>query len=206
MTPEAEHALVERILRGDRNAFAAIVEENQKNVYRLALRITGSEEDALDMSQEVFLRAYTELGRFRGECRLSVWLYRMTYNACIDLQRRKKRRPTVPLVQPGGESGEDLEFPDLRYAPETETERRELREAVRQAVDTLSPEHRQVLLMREFGDMSYADMAAALGVSEGTVKSRLARARERAAGILLRNGTFPASGRQKSGKEGRRDG
>ncbi len=201
MTPEEEKRLIKEILAGNADAFAAIVEANQRNVYALALRMTGSPEDAQDIAQEVFLKTYGELGKFRGDSRLSVWLYRMTYNLCIDHLRKQKRRPTQPLYIE--EDGEEtvLELPDIRYQPETELERKELQEAVQNALQQLSPEHRKILLMREYAGRSYTEIALHLGITEGTVKSRIARARERVAKILIKNGTFPARHRQKTGKE-----
>ena len=205
MTHEEELRLIRLARDGNGEAFADLMRAHQDPVYRLALRMTGSEQDAQDVSQEVFLKAYTELANFRGDSRLSVWLYRVTTNLCIDLQRKKKRRPTVSIVQedPDGEA-EEMEFPDLRYAPETQAERRALQEAIAGALSRLSPQHREILLLREYGDYSYEELARMLHLTEGTVKSRLARAREKIAVILVAAGTFPPQYRQTAGKEGSR--
>lgn len=206
MTHDEERRLIRLAKDGDGEAFAVLMRTHQDPVYRLALRMTGSEQDAQDVSQEVFLKAYTELANFRGDSRLSVWLYRVTMNLCVDLQRKKKRRPTVSLVQedPEGEA-EEMEFPDLRYAPETQMERRELQEAIADALSRLSPQHREILLLREYGDYSYEELARMLRLTEGTVKSRLARAREKVAAKLIAAGTFPPQYRQTAGKEGSQD-
>ena len=197
MTREEEHVLIGRVLNGDRAAFEPLVLENQKNVYNLALRMTGSEEDALDVSQEVFIKAYSSLGSFRGESRLGFWLYRLTYNMCIDLSRKKKRENTssITYLDDAGEES-DLEIPDLRHLPEDEAERAELRRAVSAAIDCLTPEHRNMLLLREVSGLSYAEIARALTLNEGTVKSRLARARIKLCEILVRSGTFEPPHRQ----------
>ena len=207
MTHEEEQRLISLACAGDQDAFARLMTANQDSVYRLALRMTGNEQDAQDVTQEVFLKVYTELAGFRGGSRLSVWIYRVTSNLCIDLQRKKKRRPAVSLLQENADGElEEMEFPDLRYAPETESERRELREAVARAMDRLSPEHREILQLREFEDGSYEQIARALHLSVGTVKSRLARAREKVAAILIADGTFSPQVRQTAGKEGSRNG
>ncbi len=201
MTKDEELRLIGRVLDGDQSAFEPLVLDNQKSVYNLALRMTGNEEDALDISQEVFIKAYSGLASFRGESRLGFWLYRLTYNMCIDLSRKKKRE-NVSSITYLDESGEetDLEIPDLRQLPENEAERSELRQAVRDAIDRLSPEHRNMLLLREISGMSYTEIAQALDLNEGTVKSRLARARIKLAEILVKNGTFEPLDRQVNGK------
>ena len=201
MSPEQEKRVISQILQGSTDAFAGIVDAHEKQIYNLALRMLQNPEDAQDITQEVFLKAYSELGRFRGDSRLSVWLYRMTYNLSIDLLRRQKRRPTVSMVFETEDGEEEMEFPDLRCAPETALEQKELREAVCAALDSLTDEHRQILLMREYAGQSYTQIAQALRISEGTVKSRIARARKQIAKILLKNGTFSVSQRHRNGKE-----
>ena len=207
MTKEMEADYIRRVLSGDSSAFEPLVQENQKNVYNLALRMTGSEEDALDISQEVFLKAYSGLASFRCESRLGFWLYRLTYNMCVDLSRKRKRENLTSLtyLDDSGEENE-LEIPDTRRMPEDELQRAELRRAVRAAIDTLTPEHRSMLLLREIGGMSYAEIAQVLGLNEGTVKSRLARARIKLAGILVGNGTFDPLDRQEYVKGARMHG
>ena len=203
MTPEQEKQVIQKILAGDRTAFAQIVDAHEKQVYNLALRTLQNPEDAQDITQEVFLKVYSDIGSFRGDSRLSVWLYRVTYNLCIDLLRKQKRRPTVSLTYETEDGEEEMDFPDTRYTPETELERRELQSAVQDALAQLSEEHRRILLMREFEDFSYTEIARLLGIQEGTVKSRIARARERVAKYLVKSGTFSASIRHTHGKEGR---
>ena len=202
LTRQEEQAITQKVLDGDISAFETLVIENQKNVYNLALRMTGNEDDALDISQDVFFKAYQSLDSFRGESRFSVWLYRMTYNMCLDLSRKKKRKPVSPLTIMG-EDGEltDIEVADLRFSPENESEKRELYFSLRRAIDSLTPEHRQVFIMREDSDMSYERIAEVLQISEGTVKSRLSRARRQIAKYLSEDGTFSLSARQTFSKE-----
>ena len=90
--------LIRQVLDGNADAYEHLVRANEKKVYNLALKMTGNEQDAMDLAQDAFLKAYTNLGKFNGTCKFSVWLYRLTYNLCVDFLRRKKRENTVPLV------------------------------------------------------------------------------------------------------------
>lgn len=202
MTLLEEQALIERVKGGETDAFEALVLDNQKKVYNLALKMTGNENDALDISQEAFIKAYTGLKNFRAESRFSVWLYRLTYNLSIDFLRKTQRTQVSSLTYLD-DNGEftDFEIPDLRCEPESALEKRELREAISKGIDELPEKHREILIMREITGMSYEDIALTLNLSDGTVKSRISRAR---AGLVLRlnkYGTFSQSNRHKSGKE-----
>jgi len=163
--------------------------------------MTGNEEDALDISQEAFLKAFRQIGSFRGESRFSVWLYRLTYNLCIDFLRKKPRSSAVSLsYQDDSGETQDVEIPDVRELPEETALRHETRTAIEAGINELSTQHREILVMREITGMSYGEIAETLSLSEGTVKSRLARARLNLASILTKNGTFPTSFRHNSQK------
>lgn len=199
MTREDEGRIIESVLSGDSEVFEVLVLENQKNVFNLALKMTSNEQDALDISQEAFIKAYTRLGDFKGESRFSVWLYRLTYNLCIDFLRKTRRTSTIPLNFTDADGDEtEMELPDLRYLPETELEKTELRRAVDEAINSLPPERRQVIILREITGLSYAEIAETLGINEGSVKSRISRARCQLAEILVTNGTFSPDERRNS--------
>lgn len=202
MTAEEESVVIKRVLDGEANAFEELVLLNQKNVYNLALKMMKNEEDALDISQEVFLKAYSQLAGFRGESRFSVWLYRMTYNLCIDAMRRRPREAVIPLTHTD-ESGQssDIEIPDLRNMPEDKALSRESRKIIAESINELAMQHREILVMREITGMSYGHIAETLNISEGTVKSRISRARKTLVSILLEKGTFPQSYRHKEREE-----
>ena len=201
MTAEEELRRIKEVLDGDRNAFEELMLANQKNVYNLALKMTGNEEDALDISQEAFLKAYRQLGSFRAESRFSVWLYRLAYNLCIDFLRQKTRGAVVSLTQQDDDDTHDIEVPDIRYLPEDIAILRETRKAITDGIGELGSRHREILVMREITGMSYVDIAAVLNINEGTVKSRLARARINLVNILIEKGTFPENHRQNKQKE-----
>ena len=191
MTAEEELRVIKSVVDGDRNAFEDIVSANQKNVYNLALKMTGSIDDALDISQEAFLKAYRQLESFRGESRLSVWLYRLTYNLCIDFLRRKPRSGVVSLTGSDDDEPRDIEVPDIRNLPEDNLIRKETRKTIADSIAELGQRHREIIVMREITGMTYIDIASVLNINEGTVKSRLARARVSLANILAAKGTFP---------------
>ena len=202
LTRSEEQQIISAVLSGDRNAYEELVTANQKNVYNLALNLTQNKHDAMDISQDAFVKAYTNLRDFRGDSSFSVWLYKLTYNICIDFLRKKQRRPSSSLFYEN-EYGDlnEIEIADMRHLPEDELELKELREAASKAIDLLSHEQRQILIMREYTGMSYRSIADTLYINEGTVKSRISRARKNLARILVAGGTFSAFERQKDGKE-----
>lgn len=187
-----EQELVERAKKGDETAFEVLVTDNEKRIYNLCRRLTGNPEDAAELTQEAFLNAWRGLSRFQGESSFSTWLYRLASNACIDFLRKVKRRQNLSMTVSldDEEEARQVELPDERYAPERELERTEVRQAVAAGLERLTPEHRQVLVMREINGLSYAEIGAVLGLEEGTVKSRIARARNALRKVLTERGNF----------------
>ncbi len=183
-----ETELLRRARTGDRDAFSALVEFHQKQVYHHALRMVGNEEDAADTAQEVFLKAWRCLPMFRGDSAFSTWLYKLTDNAALDLLRReKKRRWDLAL---DGLPADGLFFADDGPSPQEALEEKELKEAVAEGLAKLSEDHRRALVLREIDGLSYGEIAEALDVDLGTVKSRIARARMALRKILRENGNF----------------
>lgn len=191
MTREEENILIAQVQNGDSASFEKLVLENQTKVYNLALRMVGSEQDAYDMSQEAFIKAYNSIALFRGDSRFSVWLYRLTTNVCLDFLRSEGRRAHGSLTYISEEEDEkELEIPDDRFSPETLMEKKELREAVNKGLMSLPKDYRAILLLREIDGLSYEEIAEALSLEEGTVKSRIFRARKRLCAILTDDGNF----------------
>ena len=178
-----EQDILRRAQQGDSEAFRLLVEAYQTQVYRLALRMCG-EAAADDVTQEAFLAAWRALPEFRGTCRFSTWLYRLTTNAAIDCLRREKRHRDADDL-------DGVELPDGGDTPQEAAERTETQTAVRSALSALSDEHRQVLL-RYMQEMDYGEIAVALDISEGTVKSRINRAKARLKELLSGGGNLSA--------------
>ena len=186
-----EQELVTRAKAGDDEAFAQLMRDNEKRIYNLTLRMTGNPEDAMDLAQETFLNAWRGLKFFKGDSAFSTWVYRLASNACIDHLRRKKRRQDISAPMPADDEDDSQpDIPDERFQPEQELERQELRRAVAQGLEQLSEEHRQVLVMREINGLSYQEIADVLDLEAGTVKSRIARARNSLRKILVESGNF----------------
>ena len=193
MTREEEGRLIARIMEGDGNAFESLVLKNQRKVYHLCLRMTGNPSDAEDLAQEAFIRAYNNLGSFKRESSFSQWLYRLTSNVCIDHLRREKRRDISSLTYIDDLGiAQEIELSDERFTPEGALERRQVKESIQRGLDMLSVEHREILVMREMEGLSYEEIGSFLGISPGTVKSRISRARQNLSKFLLMEGNISA--------------
>ena len=205
MTREQEAQIVRKVLAGDVNAFEKLVTEYEKGVYAIARRMTGDSEDAADMTQETFIKAYNSLGSFRGDSKFSVWLYRIANNVCLDFLRSRSRKPTVSLSVEDDEGEEtQLDVADESQSPELLLERGLTRDAVRRGLNSLPPDYRQILLLREIQGLSYEEIASALGIDLGTVKSRIFRARKKLCTFLIEDGNIPdftSSGKMKGGEK-----
>lgn len=161
----------------------------------------GSSEDAADAAQEAFLSAWRGLPSFRGEAGFSTWLYRLTSNAAIDQLRRSRRQREEASLDAGDLP---LDVPDGQPGPQEAAESTELQKAVADGLRQLSEDHRQILLMREYQELSYDEIAQALEVDLGTVKSRISRARRALRKILLERGNLsgylPSKQTEKEGR------
>ena len=180
-----DELLIRRAQRGDADAFEQLLLEHQKNVYNLCYRMAGNPDDAMDLSQETFLRAWRCLDQYQFASAFSTWLYRLCSNICIDFLRRRRRQQTVPLTFEDAD-GEEQTYavPDAQPLPEEQVELKLTRETLAAAMAQLLPEHRAVLQLRVVNEMSYEQIADVLDIQIGTVKSRLSRARNQLKKIL----------------------
>lgn len=166
-----ERELVRRARNGDAEAKARIFREHREMVFRVAYWRTGDEEEALDICQETFLRAFRSLKGFRGESSLGTWLGRIANNLAIDALRKRKREKTVPM-------DESLEFPSTAETS-ARAQEQELREAIREALDKLPEQERTVVLLYSVEGRRYREIAQILSCPIGTVMSRLHNARKK---------------------------
>ncbi|MFL5346751.1 MAG: RNA polymerase sigma factor [Hyalangium sp.] len=182
--------LVKRVRNGDQRAFKLLVERYQRKVYAVALGMLKDKEEAMDVSQEAFVKVYKYLDHFKGDASFYTWLYRITVNICIDVIRKR-----------AGAGGEAVEFDEtmpmdvseanigalgsrLGTNPQKSALRRELAEKIQEALAALPEKHRAILLLREMEGMSYEDLSRTLDIPKGTVMSRLFHARAKVQKIL----------------------
>jgi RNA polymerase sigma-70 factor (ECF subfamily) len=173
---------LEACRRGERDAFDVLVERHHRRVFRLAMRLLGDEEGALDAAQETFVKAWRALPRFEGGALFTTWLTRIAINQCRnELRRRGTRKHARPRSLEEHIPGTDVPRGDTLAAPTRspweELRGRELKAAFEEVLAALEPEDREVLLLKEVEGLSYEDMAEVLGIPTGTVRSRLHRAR-----------------------------
>ena len=172
VTSPSDQALVARVLEGDLEAFGVILARHQGRVYSIASQFAANSDDASDLAQEIFLKAYRSLSRFRGDAAFSTWLYRIAVNAGVDYTRRRGRVSYLPLeddIVSGCDVGPD---------PQEEVERKQLRSDLVHAVQGLSPKLRVALILHDIEGLTHDEISRIVGCSVGTTKSRLFRARE----------------------------
>lgn len=185
----SEEMLIKRAKSGDGQAFAEIVKLYEKNVYNSALYIAKNREDALDISQEVFLKLWRALSSYRGEASLKTWVAMITKNCAIDYIRARNQKQAASLTYESGEKEIDVVDEDISSNPQRSFEQAEKITAVRKAVKNLTEPIRETLILREFHNLSYAEIANIQKISEGTVKSRISRGREQIK-EFLKSGNF----------------
>lgn len=196
VTAVDENKLVNKAVKGDNSAFEALMEKHMGIIYNIALRMTANQDDAEDMTQEIMIKIFRSLGSFKGNSKFSTWIYRVAVNTCLDELKKKKNKKHLSLdAEISGDDGENqIEIKDDSPSPEKLAEQNELRDMVAAAVKLLSDEHRAIIVLRDIRGMSYSEIAGILGCSDGTVKSRISRARAQLKMILEKeynfNGTY----------------
>jgi RNA polymerase sigma-70 factor (ECF subfamily) len=189
-SPEREAELIGRCLAGDAESFGEIVASYERRIFATVFRILGHAEDARDLAQEVFLRAWSKLDTFREGARFSTWLYTIALNLTrSELRKRKTRRDVRPVsldALGGREDGPAPLPPDPGESPEEVLGRREIYDLALARIEDLDPAAREVVVLRDMQELAYEEIAEVLSVPIGTVRSRLYRARE-----ALRAGLSP---------------
>jgi RNA polymerase sigma-70 factor (ECF subfamily) len=182
-----DNSLIVACRAGRTEAFGLLVQRYQDRLYPTMLRLTGSADDALDLLQDAFLRAYEKLDKFQGESSFYTWVYRIAVN--LALSGRRRRKVTLRFTRPDHDDSIDPQDESLASDPTLPLEIAERDELIQAALDALAADHRAVVVMKEFDGLRYEEIAAVLGVPVGTVRSRLHRARlelrDRLKGIVL---------------------
>ena len=168
-----ETQLIDRAVKGDRSAFAALVELNQERLFASMIQVTGSPDEAEEVVQEAFIRAFMKLDTFQRNSQFFTWLYRIAFNSALTRKRRKRARISLDHWR----ENNGLEVADPSDAVDEPMLRQERVDLVRAAIEILSEDHRAILVLREMQERSYEDIAEILDISIGTVRSRLSRAR-----------------------------
>ena len=185
----SEEMLIKRAKAGDEQAFGQIVRLYEKSVYNSAFYIAKNREDALDISQEVFLKLWRTLPSYRGEASLKTWVATVTRTCSIDYIRARNQKQAFSLTNDDDEKEIDVIDDDILSNPEKSFEQSQKISAVRKAVKALPEPIRETLILREFHNLSYTEIANLQKISEGTVKSRISRGREQIKNFL-KSGNF----------------
>lgn len=179
MNAVSDELLVSRAQNGDRTAMCELISRYERKTYNLAYRLMGNHADASDAAQEALVRVYTRIHNFRGDSAFSTWLFRVVTNTCLDELRRRGRlrHASLDTPLPTDEGTLSRHAPLEEDTPTERAERQEVQAAVQRAIARLPEDYRLVVVMRDLHDYSYHEIAAILGTSLGTIKSRLHRAR-----------------------------
>jgi RNA polymerase sigma-70 factor (ECF subfamily) len=174
----SDEALMLKYAKGDVGAFEQLVERHKRPLFGYLCRVLKNRESAEDTFQEVFIRVMKARSTYRRKAKFSTWLYRIAHNACIDALRREKYRKTESLSKPkdaGGESELTLldALPSPNPGPDVEFDRKQFSEALKKCIERLSPEQREVFILRQYQNLPFQEIARATGATESTVKSRM---------------------------------
>src|SRR5215475_13567217 len=177
--------LVRAAQRGDMTAFEELVARHRDKIYARAFSMMRNEEEAIDLSQEAWVKGWQRLAQFQGEASFGTWMTRIVINLCLDQLRKQKRQRTKSIEAMSEESGGvERQMPVVTVNPTAGLERSELRQRIDRALAQLSHEHRTALVLHEFEEMEYKEIAKTMGCSIGTVMSRLFYARRKMAALL----------------------
>lgn len=179
-----EFEWIQSFQAGDQQAFEELIRPHEKKVYNIALKLVKNEHDAYDLAQEALLKVYKALENFEYKSNFSTWLYRITYNTCLDFLRKEKKNWQVSLDEEK-EDGVKLEIEDKSPTPEIAFEAKMTRQMISEAMDELDEVQRTVVVLRDVEGLSYDEIAALTDLNIGTVKSRINRGRTKLKALLM---------------------
>jgi RNA polymerase sigma-70 factor (ECF subfamily) len=177
LTAATDRELVATAVSGVEGSFEELVRRYQRPISAYVYRMVGNYESALDLTQEIFIKVYSSLRRYREEFKFSTWIYKIAHNSAVDHLRRNSTREQSLVVGPEGDQF-DLPVESTRLTPEQESERKERRGEIESVVRTLPANYRELIILRHSQDLSYEEIVDVTGLPLGTVKNRLFRARE----------------------------
>lgn len=183
---ESEKKLIKKCMKGNLNAFDELIREHEKTAYNIALKILKNPDDAMDASQEAFLKIFKSIKTFNFQSSFSTWLYRIVTNTCLDFLRKRKNKVYSidnPIQTNDGEIERDIV--DNSDSPEEILEKKLTAEYVNKAIDKLDSNHKVVIILRDIQGFSYEEISCILDCSLGTVKSRISRARKKLKDIIV---------------------
>ncbi len=205
MHQNEEEQWLEGAKRGEANAFEQLVTVYEKTIYNICLRMLANEQEAYDATQEVFVKIWKQLRHFKGESKLSTWIYRIATNECLDRLRKIKKKQEISIYQNNEDDNQEwiIDKPSENQNTEKIIENKAMQEILKQALEELKEEHRTMIVLRDIREYAYDEIADILNISLGTVKSRIARARLAFKKILQQNKEpYKSFFVKKSSKEG----
>lgn len=187
---DIEKILIKKCKKGNVEAFEKLISNYQKKIFNLCYRYVQNYDDAIELSQEVFIKIYKSISTFNSNSSLSTWIYKIATTTCIDEIRKRKKHNTVSIEESEQENVCTIEIADLSADPLTQIEKNELKIDIQNAISQLSEEFKTVIILRDIQGFSYNEIAEILSIPLGTVKSRIKRARNFLKDYLLQNGNF----------------
>lgn len=184
-----ESKLIKLAKKGNTSAFEKLIVAYEKNIYNICLRMLNNEQEAYDASQEVCMKIWRQIEHFEGNSKFSTWVYRIATNQCLDILRKYKNKKEISIYQTNKDSDDEwvMEIPDEKANLEKHIEEIALQDVLQLALSELKDEYRELIVLRELQEHSYDEIGAILNLSQGTVKSRLSRARGALRKILSQN-------------------
>lgn len=180
-----EEKLIKKCQKGDIDAFETLISSYEKIAYNIALKMLKNREDAMDISQEAFIKVYKSIDKFNFKSSFSTWLYRIVVNTCIDHLKKKKKVYSIDSTVETQNGEIHTEIPDTTNNPEQLMEKKLTKELVHRSINELSETHKVVIVLRDIQGFSYEEISQIIGCSQGTVKSRISRARSALKKIII---------------------